>query len=81
MADLRAAAEGGLTGPGDAAFGPPGVGVGVDVLSELERIRGNLLALATIVEDLRTKYNAHTHNGAVAAPPAGEQSATAFVVW
>jgi len=53
----------------------------VDVMGELERVRHNLLALAEIVEDLRVKHNAHTHGGAVAAPPAGEQSQKAWTVY
>jgi hypothetical protein len=77
MADLRVAGE--APAAGAAAFGPAGTGTGVDVLAELERVRTNLLALAGVVEDLRAKYNAHTHGGAVAAPPAGEQSTVAYV--
>jgi hypothetical protein len=78
MPDLRAAAE---SGPeGTPAFGPAGAGTGVDVLAELERVRANLVALAERFEDLRTKYNAHTHNGGVAAPPAAEQSAVPFTL-
>jgi hypothetical protein len=62
------------------AFGAPGVGTGTDVLAELERIRSNLAALAQVVEDLRTKHNTHTHNAAVAAPPAAEQSNVAYTM-
>jgi Ni,Fe-hydrogenase III large subunit len=50
------------------------------VLAELERIRSNLAALAQVVEDLRTKHNTHTHGGAVAAPPVGEQSTIAYTM-
>ncbi len=68
--------------PGQDAdsFGSPGVGIGTDVLAELERIRSNLAALAQVVEDLRAKHNTHTHNGAVAAPPVAEQSNTAYTL-
>jgi hypothetical protein len=52
----------------------------VDVLAELERVRGNLVALAQVVEGLRAAFNAHTHGGAVGAPPAGEESGTAFTL-
>ena len=62
------------------SFGSPGVGVGTDVLGELERIRSNLAALAQVVEDVRTKHNGHTHGGAVAAPPVGEQAAVAYTM-
>ncbi len=70
------------TGGGDAAeaFGAPGVGGGTDVLAELERTRSNLAALAQVVEDLRAKHNTHTHGGAVAAPPVGEQSTIAYTM-
>jgi hypothetical protein len=62
------------------AFGAGGAGLGVDVLRELERVRGDLAALAQVVEEIRAKVNAHTHGGAVAAPAAGEQAATPFVM-
>lgn len=64
----------------ERAFGAPGVGGGTDVLGELERIRSNLAALAEVVEGLRAKYNAHTHGGAVVAPPVGEQSAVSYTM-
>ena len=68
-------------GAGDErAFGAPGVGAGTDVLGELERIRSNLAALAEVVEALRAKYNAHAHNGAVAALPVGEQSGVGYTM-
>lgn len=76
MADLRAAADFGTAGA--AQVGTGAVGAGVDVVAELERLRSNLLALAAILEDLRARYNAHTHAAAVPAPPAGEQSPTPF---
>ena len=62
------------------SFGSPGTGVGTDILAELERVRSNLAALAQVVEDLRAKHNGHTHGGAVAAPPVGEQSVVAFTL-
>jgi len=62
------------------SFGSPGVGIGTDVLAELERIRSNLAALAQVLEDLRLKHNTHTHNAAVPAPPAAEQSTTAYTL-
>ena len=68
------------SGDSSAAFGAPGVGAGTDTLAELERIRSNLAALAQVVEDLRTKHNTHTHNSAIAAPPAGEQTQTAYTM-
>ena len=76
MGDLRAADAAG--GPGEAVVGAGAVGAGVDVVAELERVRSNLLALAAVIEDLRAKHNAHTHNAAVAPPPVGEQSTMAF---
>jgi len=78
MAVLQAASGGGT----DAveAFGSPGAGAGTDVLAELERVRSNLAALAQVVEDLRAKHNTHTHNGAVVAPPAAEQTQTAYTM-
>ena len=77
MPVMQAASEGGASENG---FGAPGVGAGTDVLAELERIRSNLAALAEVVEDLRSKHNTHTHNGAVAAPPAAEQSVTPYTM-
>jgi hypothetical protein len=78
-------------GEGEAApaYGSSGVGTGADVLMELERVRANLLALAEVVEDLRGKYNAHTHgenaagayvqNATTAGPAPGQQAGTAYV--
>ena len=43
-------------------------------------MKANIVALGERFEDLRTKYNGHTHGGAVAAPPVGEQSAIAFTL-
>ena len=63
-----------------ASFGSPGTGGGTDVPGELERLRSNLAALAQVVEDLRSKHNTHTHNGAVAAPPAAEQTTVAYTL-
>ena len=71
----------GATGAGTGeAFGAPGTGLGTDVLAELERIRSNLVALAQVVEDVRAKHNTHTHAGAVAAPPAGEQGNVGYTM-
>jgi hypothetical protein len=77
MAELRAQSEQGESTQG---FGGAGTGLGVDLLGELERLRANLVALAERFEDLRTKHNGHAHGGAVAAPPAAEQSAVAFTL-
>ncbi len=78
MPDLRAADAGG--GPGETVSGAGSVGTGVDVVAEVERLRSNVVELARLFEDLRAKHNAHTHNGAVAAPPAAEQTQTAFTL-
>ncbi|MGH2350221.1 MAG: hypothetical protein ACRDI2_09720 [Chloroflexota bacterium] len=77
MGDLRAA--GAYGGPGEAVAGAGAVGAGIDVAAELERIRSNLLALAAVLEAVRARYNAHTHNGAVAAPPLAEQAQTGYL--
>ncbi len=69
----------GTDGELSSAYGSPGVGTGADVLMELERIRANLLALAEVVEDLRAKHNAHTHNTTVVAPPPPEQSNVPYI--
>lgn len=76
-------------GEGSPAYGAGGVGTGADVLAELERVRANLLALAEVVEELRGKYNGHTHGenaagayvqgAATAAPAVGQQAGTAYV--
>jgi len=60
--------------------GAAATGAGIDVLAALERVRSNLAALAQVVEEIRTKLNAHTHGGAVAAPPGGEQAATQYTL-
>ena len=65
--------------PGES-FGSPGVGVGTDVMGELERIRSNLAALAQVVEDLRGKHNGHMHGGAVGVPAVGEQVVVAYTM-
>ena len=70
------ASDGGAAQP----VGAPGVGAGTDILAELERIRSNLAALAEVVEGLRAKFSGHTHGGAVAAPPAGEQAQTGYTM-
>ena len=64
----------------ERAFGAAGVGRGTDVMGELERVRSNLAALAEVVEGIRAKLNAHTHGGAVAAPPAEEQAQTGYTM-
>jgi hypothetical protein len=63
-----------------ASFGSPGTGAGTDVHAELERLRSNLAALAQVVEDLRSKHNTHTHNAAVGAPPAAEQTTIPYTL-
>ena len=47
-------------------------------VAQLERVRSNLAALAQVVEEIRTKLNAHTHGGAVVPPPAGERATTTY---
>ena len=78
MADLRAAGEAGR--PGETLAGAGAVGTGVDLVAEVERLRSNVIELARLFEDLRAKHNAHSHAGAVAAPPAAEQTQTAFTL-
>jgi hypothetical protein len=78
MADLRAAGESG--GPGESTAGAGAVGTGVDVVAELERLRSNVVELARLFEDLRARYNGHTHDGAVGAPAPLEQTPTAFTL-
>ena len=58
--------------------GAAATGAGIDVLAALERVRSNLAALAQVVEEIRTKLNAHTHGGAVVPPPAGERATTTY---
>lgn len=62
------------------AFGAAGVGTGIDLLAELARLRECVTGLAEVLREVQALYNAHTHveTGAVtAAPPVGQQSATA----
>jgi hypothetical protein len=80
MADLRTSSDvGEVAAPEN--FGPAGTGAGVDVMGELERVRNNLLALVEVLEELRSRYNGHSHGGAVPAPPIGEQAQQAFTVY
>lgn len=65
---------------GGGTSGAAASGFGVDVIAELERIRHNLLALAAIVDEVRARHNTHTHDGAVLAPPVGEQIVSELVV-
>ena len=78
MPDLRAAEVG--SGVGETGMGAGAVGTGVDVVAEVERLRSNVVELARLFEDLRAQHNAHTHGSAVAAPPAAEQTQTAFTL-
>ena len=60
---------------------------GRDLAAELDRLRAYTLNLGEILEDLRAKYNAHTHvenaaarytrSAATQTPPAGAQSRVA----
>ncbi len=78
MSELRAAYAAAGEAERDTLLG--GVQLGYDVVGELERVRMNLVALAQVVEALRAAYNAHTHNGTVPAPPAGEQVTMPFTL-
>jgi len=78
MSELRAAYA--ATGEAERDTLVGGAQLGYDVVGELERVRANLVALAQVVEQLRSAYNGHTHNGAVPAPPAGEQSALGYTL-
>ena len=60
--------------------GAAATGAGIDVLAELERVRSNLGALAQVVEEIRTKLNAHAHGGTVAPLPGGEQAVTRYTM-
>ena len=70
--------------------GELGVGFGAtdrDLAAELDRLRAYTLSLGEILEDLRAKYNAHTHaentaaqyarNATTQPPPAGTRSSVA----
>ena len=56
----------------------------VDLRAEVERLRGDVYALNELFEDLRVKYNVHTHvenmapayvqNAVTVAPPVESQS-------
>ena len=79
-------------GSGDSGteHGERGVGFGAtdrDLAAELDRLRAYTLSLGEILEDLRAKYNAHTHventapwytrNGTTQPPPAAARSSVA----
>ena len=79
-------------GSGDSGTeqGEGGVGFGAtdrDLAAELDRLRAYKLSLGEILEDLRAKYNAHTHaentapwytrNGTTQPPPAAARSSVA----
>ncbi len=79
-------------GSGDSSTEQEQLGLGFgatdrDLAAELDRLRAYTLSLGEILEDLRAKYNAHTHveniearytrNAATQPPPAGTQSSVA----
>lgn len=78
MSDLRAA-EVPTTQIGSATGGAGGIGFGTDVTAEVERLRASILALAVVVDELRTRLNGHAHGGAVPPLPAAERANTPFI--
>ena len=75
MSDLRAA-EVPSSLAGTAAGG---TGYGIDVTAEVERLRASVIALAIVIDEVRTRLNGHVHGGAVAALPPAERATTPFI--
>jgi hypothetical protein len=78
MTDLRAAQipqsqASAVTGRGER------IGFGTDVTAEVERLRASILALAIVVDEVRTRLNGHGHGGAVPPLPLAERATTPFI--
>jgi len=89
MAPVMAQGDGGAGSTAAGPGGGEGLPGGVDLAGELERLRLDVQTLASVVEELRGKYNAHTHventapaytqNATTAAPAAGQQVSTPVI--
>ena len=67
MGDLRASEVQQDTGL-SAVYGTSATGYGVDLASEVERLRMNIQILASLFKELRDKYNDHRHNSGGNSP-------------
>ena len=78
MSDLRAA-EVPTAQISGATSGAGGIGFGTDVTAEVERLRASILALAIVVDEVRSRLNGHSHGGATPALPPAERAHTPFI--
>jgi hypothetical protein len=78
MSDLRAAEVPTMPMAG-ATSGAGAIGFGTDVTAEVERLRASILALAIVVDEVRTRLNGHIHGGAAPALPTAERAQTPFI--
>lgn len=67
MGELRASEVQQDTGL-SAVYGTSATGYGVDLASEVERLRMNIQILASVVKELRDKYNDHQHSAGQSHP-------------
>lgn len=59
-------------------YGTAAVGYGVDLAEEVQRLRMNVQVLATVVKELRDKYNGHRHNQGGNGPITEDQALLNF---
>jgi hypothetical protein len=78
MSDLRLA-EVPPAPMGGVSSSAGGIGYGTEVSAEVERLRAAILALAIVVDEVRTRLNGHVHGGVVPAMPAAERATTPFI--
>ena len=67
MGDLRGSEVQQDTGL-SSVYGSSATGYGVDLAAEVERLRMNVQILASVLKELRDKYNTHLHTGGGPAP-------------
>lgn len=77
MGELRAS-EVQQDGGASSLYGTAAVGYGVDLAEEVQRLRMNVQVLATVVKELRDKYNDHRHNSGGNSPQTTYQAVLNF---
>ena len=77
MGELRASEVQQDTGL-SSVYGTSATGYGVDLAAEVERLRMNVQVLASVVKELRDKYNDHRHNNGGNSPLTDYQALLVF---